>query len=50
MYSPKMNAHYKYMHDHPDEFLSGDDKMLQPADDEETVENITPPAGDEDNE
>ena len=47
MYSPKMNAHYKYMHDHPDEFLSSDDEMPQPADDEETVENFDPPDDDE---
>ena len=50
IYPPKMNAHYKYMHTNPDEFLSSDDEKSQSTNDEATVENVTPPAGDEYNE
>ena len=50
IYPPQINAQYKYMDANPNEFISSDDEKPQPADDEETVENVAPPAGNEDNE
>ena len=50
MYSPKMNAHFKYMDDHPDEFNSSNDENSQPDDARKTVENSTAPSGNEENE